>query len=196
MNEQIQGAIGAAQAMAMGGGAAGGLAGSLAGSLVSPLLGLAVGVGTKIGSALYNSAFAPKPKPHEKSLIRLIKTQGGKVAAEAAAAFLDTGKHASDILKSNGFKAAASLVGANPTTATVAAILAGSGVGYALIRKFKSIVSRKGGASSITRKHNTRTKTTKKIITSLTKPSGTRRTRTRSRGRRSSRRTRSTRSRK
>lgn len=169
------------------------LHGALAGSLVSPLLGLAVGLGTDIGRALYNTMFAPKPKPFEKSLINTVKKQGGKVVAEAAAAFLDTGKHASSILKSNGFKAAATLVGANPTIATIATILAGAGVSYAIIRKFKNAVSRKGGQASITRRHSKRTRSVQKTLTKLSKPASLSKSKSRSRPKRSTRKSRSTR---
>jgi chromate transport protein ChrA len=124
----------------------------------------------------------PPPPPASKKFLDAVKSQGNKAASIAAAAFLDAGRNAATILKESNFHAAAKLVGAHPTAASVAALLTAAGVSYAVVRKLKSLVSRKGGVSKITR---TNTKKLKTTLTSLTsKPRSKRKNRSRSRSRR------------
>jgi uncharacterized protein (UPF0333 family) len=143
-----------------------------AGALGTPLI---------IGYALYKKfrkAGVPPPKPAEKSLIEKVAKEGNKAAAKAAAAFLDAGSKAATVLKAYGFSDAARLVGANPTTASIAAILVTAGVSYAAIRKFKSMVSRKGGKGAITRRATKKAKNISKTLTKLSKPTSRRTRRT------------------
>ena len=97
-------------------------------------------------------------------LLDIVKSQASTAVSLAAAAFLEAGQNASTILKETNLPAAAKLVGSHPTMASITALLTAAGVSYVVVRKLKSLVSRKGGVSKITRTNTKKLKKTEKML--------------------------------